>query len=147
MRTSLGCLLLGMLLFGGCGAGGQEAQADEPDGPVQFTPVGDATAQGEVEVTRVSAGVTRVRVQLRETGTSGVHQGEIRRGTCDNPGATAAQLLTVATGANGNGSVTTTLQRSSTEFTDGNHVVVYGPAGGGVEPPIVCTRLHRRQVR
>jgi hypothetical protein len=147
MRTSLCGVLLGMLLFAACGPTGQEAQADEPDGPVRFTPLGETTVQGEAEVTRVAAAATRVRAQIEGTAGTGVHQGAIRQGTCDNPGTVAAQLLPIATGANGNGTVTTTLQRSSTEFTDGNHVVVYGPAGGELEPAIVCARLPRWRVR
>lgn len=106
-------------------------------GAIQMQPLGDATVNGTATVNAAGTG-TEVTVQL--TGlTQGEHPGHIHQGTCASPGSVVTPLQPITAGADGTGSMTTTVELDPTTVRDGQHIILYHPVGGG--PPIVCGEI------
>lgn len=99
--------------------------------------LGESGASGEITVTPQG---TQAEVMVRLTGLQeGEHPGHIHSGTCDNIGGVVAPLQPITAGADGTGTMTTTVDVDPATLLNGQHVIQYHQAGGG--PGIVCGQL------
>ena len=106
---------------------------------IPFTPVGSGGHTGTVMI-HPAGQQTQVMVQLSGP-QSGVHQGHIHTGTCDNMGSVVQPLQPVDVPQTGPGSVTSTVDIPPATVMDGQHIVLYHTAGGSPGAPVVCANI------
>ena len=106
---------------------------------VPFTALGSGGHAGSVMI-HPSGQQTQVMVQLSGP-QSGVHQGHIHTGTCENLGSVVQPLQSVDVPQTGPGSVTSTVSIPPATVMNGQHIVVYHTTGGSPGAPVVCAPI------
>lgn len=156
-------VLLGLpVLLVGCG--GEEAEMEEAPEVAVMEPATDPAAApmdmgamastitmqplqnsgvtGEATVTPQGA---QTEVMVRLTGApEGEHPGHIHSGTCDAVGGVVQPLQPITVGADGTGTMTTSVAVDPNTVMNGQHVIQYHQAGGG--PGIVCGNITAHQM-
>lgn len=106
---------------------------------IAFTPVGAGGHSGEVML-HPAGQQTEITVRLSGP-QSGLHQGHIHSGTCDNPGGVVQPLQPVDVPQGGQGTSTTTVDIPPAMVMNGQHLVQYHTAGSDPGPPVVCANI------
>ncbi len=103
-------------------------------GMVTMQALDGSGVSGEATITPEGADT---QVMVRLTGlTEGEHPGHIHSGTCDAVGGVVQPLQPITVGADGTGTMTTTVALDPNTVMNGQHVIQYHQAGGG--PGVVC---------
>lgn len=103
---------------------------------ISMQPLNNSGAMGEAMLTPMGQ-QTQVMVNLTST-PQGTHAGHIHQGTCASPGSVVVPLQPIEVGADGAGTMTTTVDVPAETAMNGQHIIVYHEAGGDPGQPIVC---------
>lgn len=103
---------------------------------ISMQPLNNSGAMGQAMLTPMGQ-QTQVMVNLTST-PQGTHAGHIHQGTCASPGSVVVPLQPIEVGADGTGTMTTTVDVPAETAMNGQHIIVYHEAGGDPGQPIVC---------
>lgn len=113
---------------------------------VMMNPVGNSGVSGSATLADAN-GQVQVAVQLTGFQPNTAHAGHIHQGTCDSPGSVVAPLQEITAGADGAGSMTTTVQVPMNTVMNGQHIIAYHERGGEDHgPPVVCGSIPAHQM-
>ena len=120
---------------------GMEAGTAQMGDQVQMTPVSNSGVSGEGMISEAGQ-QTQVMVRLTGLQPNSGHAGHIHQGTCDNMGSAVVPLQDITAGADGAGTMTTTVSVPMMTVMNGQHLIAYHQdAGQNHGPTIVCGNI------